>query len=333
MSLASAKHPSEAHAAIYEPPITFHKFTELPNELKDIIWRFALTPQLVRFQFEDSVTVQRDMWAVANELIKTNPNDAILSVCRASRDIAMKEYLRYTLTTMTGAHPPHSYEATCYPPVPFFFRPWLDTIYVPRVHEFVELVAHTNIIEDGYEDPPKALESIRSLALGGVVEKAWYLHRTAPLTLTGRGDIHLDPFMDGGSQKFWHQMSKFPSLEELIIVVAPIYYLTREAESIDMKYFEEIFEIVICSDPIECGERVKDFQQEVEKNLARGLRVMIKRLGDPNDPLFRHLKHQSFSDWWRNPKVTMMTESEFRARFNRGELPNVIHKLEYANSN
>lgn len=303
-----------------EPEVTFHKFAELPNELKDIIWSLALTPQLVKFQYTDSVIWRWDMAAVANELTKSSPNDAIFSVCRASRDVAMREYLKYTLTTAARAEPPHSEQDSSWPPVSFFSRPVFDTFYVPRVHEFIELVTHTNIVVESYQGSPKGLECIRSLALGGMVEKAWYLHsttRATPITREGRAEIHLDQFMDGGSVRFWREMAKFPNLEELIIVVPPTDVLNRAAENIDLKYFAENFEIVICSDPTECNKRVEEFQKEVDRNLAATIRVLIERRDDPRVETFPLLHHQRFSEWWRRPTATFMSESEFDARFNQ----------------
>lgn len=107
----------------------------------------------------------------ANELTKTSSDDAIFFVCKASRDVAIKEYLRYTLTTMTRADPPYSQQDTCWPPVPFYFRPTLDTLYAPRVYEFIKLFSHTNMVKEGYDSPLKGLECILSLALGGIVEE------------------------------------------------------------------------------------------------------------------------------------------------------------------
>lgn len=79
-----------------------------------------------------------------------------------------------------------------------------------------------------------------------------------PYNARRKGEVLLDNFMDIGSVIFWLEMTKFPELEELLIVVPPTDYLMKAVENKDFNY--ENFEYVIYSSPVECDERVRDFR-------------------------------------------------------------------------
>ncbi|CZR65422.1 uncharacterized protein PAC_15322 [Phialocephala subalpina] len=249
MSLTNEAQASERLITRHVPDVTFHKFAELPNELKDIIWNFALAPQIVTFEWTISPTIFSPIrnWHGSSIFVKRSRNDVILSVCHASRTVALKEYYTYNLISMSKYSPKAG--ATPQPPFPFLFQPLQDTWYIPQAYEIREFTFNVNVVE-------------------GVLETASYHHHsgTAPYTPAARRDIRLDQDANWGMACLRVDLATFPNLDELIIVVPSTQHLAMAVEK--KQKLPGQFEAIICPDPVQFAERVEEFKGELEKSIS-----------------------------------------------------------------
>ncbi|KUJ19696.1 uncharacterized protein LY89DRAFT_666558 [Mollisia scopiformis] len=294
--------------SILQPLESFHQFPKLPNELRDIIWNYALTPQLVKLR-EVFVDIPRAAETVhkAVTFIKTSKNHALLCTCQASHAVAPKKYGQYKMTTLEPRRPSkEEIQAAQELASTIYFAPLVDTMYLPRFHDIFNLVSAVDITEKNFEGPPQSLSQIRSLALGG--------RNPSPLkhnNSTTPFDCSEANFDDDDSVRgvmLAKELFDLQNLEEVIIVTPPANGLAspRNDDSLDFTGGAII-------DPKVYNKCIKWMQVELQKELNK------KFKHEQHCEICNH--HNSSrnlpirSAWWKDPKVTPMSREEFRARF------------------
>ncbi|KUJ13516.1 uncharacterized protein LY89DRAFT_754327 [Mollisia scopiformis] len=287
---------------------TSHFFSELPNEIQDMIWVFAIFPRRIRFDLRGN-----RRWAVNNEFFHTAVQQRLLSLCKASRAVAT-----HTLgATRTLYFPPRElvpgsvvdvgFPAN-FPPIPFHFLPDKDTLYLPGVGELLEVSGYGHITTAGQEGDLGGMAAVKSLSLANFLHRIIYLPPEHVLATLDGGHIWVSG-ATGGYRGLCATLCEFIGLEELIVISPPW------AKLVKMRMVKWEGERVINSDVNECQQRIKDFKISLENELRSYLDQKAELRSDGDNPGLHYYRGQRMSRWWLNPKITIITENEFDSRF------------------
>lgn len=298
----------------------FHLFPKLPTELKDMIFKHALFPQLIKVDMEPGM-----VWSNADEhcsrtVMPTSANGRpLLSACRHSRAIALEHYGDDYVFVNRCAELDIS-TARMSPPTRF--RPQSDTLYFADMMPFCHLGwdGAFGLASRGISSIARqvcqygGLNDIRSVVIGGLMERAFL-----------RDDvIFMTPRECSGASNIADQLASLPNLEEVIVVSPTIQQLCDRASKIKNEWD---LGIVLSEDVLKTLNNVT----RVKERLQRAMNLMGCMLHDterhwperPAGPQFRLSKTYgrpiAVSDWWKNPIVTWLTESELKARFDLGK--------------
>ncbi|KAE8448788.1 hypothetical protein EG329_008790 [Mollisiaceae sp. DMI_Dod_QoI] len=317
--------PVERETSTYHPLQTFHPFSRLPNELQDIIWEFAIIPRIIRFELADPPDIISDTTPpVGQHEIRSNP-EVLLSVCHASHAAAVRVSGGVSTFIKIGSRTaliPDPDPEPRQSPLLFHFVPKCDTIYLPDIMAYQDFIENGCIEKKEHGGLITGLAAVRSLALGGLLHRFWYSHESIDYgqysnndpTLKLEDDIFvaLEQLPRISSISLLYALSKFPRLEELVFVLPPAAQWTE----IDNEYHYPLLDFVTCTDPAQCEERVKKFPKEVERLMSRS-KYVKKLLQGINWSwhVASRVQVGIVSEWWQKPRVSMMTEEEFNARF------------------
>ncbi|KUJ13514.1 uncharacterized protein LY89DRAFT_672722 [Mollisia scopiformis] len=283
----------------------FPFFARLPNEIKDMIWHFALFPQLIRIDLEGGNTA---VW----EHPKWN-----------SRTVSTKS-LNSPLSKMYGDHYMFvmnvGYSSKGGPRVTpsFAFRPQHDTLYYPELltqyHVFWggAFVKQQEYQQLDIRDSNRRLflSEIQSIAIGGVVQR----FEAENVPITDHSSFYRVHYKKGWALGLDRIISGFPCLEELIIVSPTIEQLSASASALKEASKGRHGQF-LSTDPAECQRLIEEQIKLFESYLnAEGKKLFERQMNhsylEPREP-----SHPKISEWWKDPVVKWMTELELKARF------------------
>ncbi|PMD45686.1 hypothetical protein L207DRAFT_578592 [Hyaloscypha variabilis F] len=285
-----------------EPLTSFTCFPRFPAEIQRIVWKLApYVPSLTTLNLEDLHLLSRSSMSARLNGTNTDRNDTAVSVdrslvtiCRTSRACALEEYgTPYTFEFRTTDSEDNESLTSTWAPA---FQLYLtnspsETFYFPREEALDDFRRFWRIVRGG-----KVQHSvIRSLALGDVRTRRLDDYDLARLHNSNGVWRNKDIKVLGTMSCFW---PPFPELEALVII--DLMVVSSTAPEKHRQYPEPIGP--------SSKENVEIFVKTLEERLGR-YPVDVER-GAAEGP-----EGCTWSMWWKEPKVDIVSQEDFENRF------------------
>lgn len=304
----------------------FHLFPNLPPELRELVFKFALFPQLIRVDIEGgNMTWKNNLENQRRTLDSRSLNCPLTSVCRESRYVAAKgaKGMGEDYVFITGAS---SDSEPARISQSFMFRPKLDTLFFPDMLPFVHLTWNGAVLptaEASVNALPRtyiAHANIHSIVMGGIFERI----ESAPLHI---GNLSFSQFPRHGSNIILGLIAHLPNLQELVLVSPSLQQLHNQAPELQKDESMKLAKMLkgdVAEYPQIIERVMEGFGGRLEREGKRLLKALelggakdnhgVSRPYGRGDPI-------TVSDWWKTPTITWLTEDELKARFGIGKLP------------
>ncbi|EKD12717.1 uncharacterized protein L3040_006866 [Drepanopeziza brunnea f. sp. 'multigermtubi'] len=303
--------PSPPASSPAPKPPKFHKFSELPAEIRIKIWKFAIRPQLIQYEFDYK------HGAPPLNIPKVKPGR--ISCTRSPRNLLATNHEARAIVKSLN---PDSYEwiqeddrllMTKNPstiPIPIF-NPSLDTILLQGLHELGYFSWAYRIDNERLVQYQQRNRHIRSIAIHSFLE-------AASIVAGSHGTLYeADARACFGSESVLGELCyrdmergflSYYRLEELIIVY-PGGEKSPDTEDM-MPLLERAERLVVVGDAEETERRISTFLEMFSEQLLSSRRAFSYW-----HPVDGELEEVETSEWWKDAKITLMTEEELMRRF------------------
>jgi hypothetical protein len=274
-------------------PQGFPQFTKLPKELQLKIWRFAaLLPRVITLGMAPCKRFGRKKRYYREKIIDYSGVHPLLITNFTSRQIALETIGDGYSVDRVYSNTDDPDIRTCYT---IRYNPRNDTIFAWDVTSLDTLSRCYHICPKARPLSSAGLTVVRSLALR---------HLWLPTDLGmayNESSRHLRRFWS--VSRFITSTIDFTALEEFILV-DPI--IAKETTSRNFKGKQKPKLV-----PIGKAEQKEQLNNLLDF-LSRQLKEAMQRSGNRRYSVIR----TAISSWWENPKIIVMTEEQFKARFN-----------------
>ncbi|KAH8753221.1 hypothetical protein BGZ57DRAFT_965340 [Hyaloscypha finlandica] len=293
MSQTAAPAPSLNAAAIpsstleSRSPITFICFPKLPPELQRKIWKLAVQPKIITLDVGD--VYQQGPNVRPKTDLSPHP---ILSVCSISREVALGIYggKPYSFVTGCSCGDEENHE-TWFRHFDLYINPAADTFYFSE-HRHLDIFARFWQIRRG--DSLERHVVVRSLVVDNVKAKALDTYDLARWQNADMLWINRDIHILGTMAML---TAPFVELEEFILVGFEVVDTAAAQQMRVAMGTTRISEEENIDVFVECLQwKLQIYPMEVECEVAQGPRGC------------------TWSKWWEDPKLTLMTKEEFKAQ-------------------
>jgi hypothetical protein len=265
---------------------TFICFPKLPPELQRKIWKLTLQPKIITLDVGD--IYQQGPNVRPKTGLSPHP---ILSVCSTSREVALEIYggKPYSFVTGCSCGDEENHE-TWFRHFDLYINPEADTFYFSEHRHLDQFARFWQIIRgnslEGHVVRSLVVDNVKAGALDTYDLARW---QNADLVWINR-DIHILGTMA-------MLTAPFAELEEFILVgfevvdTAAAHQMRLAAGTTRISEEENIDVFVEC-----LQEKLLIYPMEVENEVAQGPRGC------------------TWSKWWEDPKLALMTKEEFEAQ-------------------
>jgi hypothetical protein len=264
----------------------FPQFTKLPQELQIEIWKFAaILPRLNKFKATVELLGKRGVLKVIN----INGHNPLLPTSILSRQIA--------LATAGSHYSIGYYRAWDYhllsPAYSICFDPGRDIISVPDMSTLVSLAWWYNICANDQQNSRARVTVVKSLAIAGVVLPA----KTPQISEYDLGSLQ----WTGAGPSFFNSIMRYTGLEELIFVQP-----TMEGDTLRNR--SAVAEA-------QYKQRIEDSLKYMSWLLKANVQGAVQKNQLADQQIFGTQVPIVLSKWWFDPKITMMSKEQVKARF------------------
>ncbi|KAI9049762.1 hypothetical protein LZ554_005913 [Drepanopeziza brunnea f. sp. 'monogermtubi'] len=312
--------PIRSKNVISSPPATspaskppqFHKFPKLPAEIRIKIWKLAIRPQLIQYEFDykHGPPPLRIPKVKPGRIFCTRSPRNLLATNHEARTIVRslnldsREWIQENDHLLMSKGP-----ATI--PIPVF-NPARDTILLQGLHELGYFAWAYRIDNERLVPHQKRNRHIRSIAVRGVLE-------AASIVAGSQGTLYeADARACFGSESVLGELCyrdmergllSYYRLEELI-VVSPSGEESLPDPEDRMPLLEEAERLVVVGDAAETERRISTFLKMFSSKL-----LSTRRAFSYWHPVDKEVEEVVASEWWKDAKITLMTEEELMRRF------------------
>ncbi|KAH9219168.1 hypothetical protein DL95DRAFT_486340 [Leptodontidium sp. 2 PMI_412] len=298
----------------------FHKFPELPNELKAHVWDFAVlgassVPQLTSFSLHDKPSGPPRFGddIVSGRAVDISPvvslRTQLLSDLREASYTSRKAVEKAPAEIHIWKHD----RPGCWPAVPVMFNPSIDAIFLAGYLELLQFKYHDKLHPQPDAPSTERLAGIKILALGGILENA-YIERKHIGNSPPCARQAICKYGYEATYKLAMHLMAFKGLETLIIISPETVRLSDDLPEPGPSTGSYLHKVLDCDAPETSRRRLNLWVQLFIRDIKDSVDQFID--WEKNDTEFgQKATPAPYSKWWADPRIVFMTEAELRARF------------------